>query len=153
MVVSSTICFEPSANDPTATICAGEADTVIAVTHPTAIGEVPEPITLVVTDGPVNVILYADDASCPPLKIALTLVADVLVNPTDTILVFWIFPDIPNTNAAITAARITVIATIRITPITGDTASSFFLVITIFLNTLHNAHVGHDNVYYFYVNL
>jgi hypothetical protein len=94
------------------------------------------------TAGPENVMLYVDAASCPPLKIALTLVAEVLVNPTETILVFWIFPDIPNTNAAITAARITVIATIRITPITGDTASSFFLVTTIVLNTLSNAHEG-----------
>jgi hypothetical protein len=98
----------------------------------------------------VKVILYAEDASWPPLKIALTLVGEVLVNPTETTLVFWILPDIPNTNAAITAARITVIATIRITPITGDTASSFFLVTTILLNTLHNAHVGHDNVYNLY---
>jgi hypothetical protein len=37
-----------------------------------------------------------------------------------------IFEDIPNTKEAIIAARITVIATIRITPIMGDTASSFF---------------------------
>jgi hypothetical protein len=44
------------------------------------------------------------------------------------------FPAMPNTNAAITAARITVIATIRITPITGDTASSF-LINAIVLNT------------------
>jgi len=41
----------------------------------------------------------------------------------------------PNTNAAITAARITVIATIRMTPMTGDTASSFFLINTIISNT------------------
>jgi hypothetical protein len=33
----------------------------------------------------------------------------------------------PNTNAAMTAARITVIATIRMTPMTGDTASSFLV--------------------------
>jgi hypothetical protein len=46
---------------------------------------------------------------------------------------------------AIIVARITVMATIRITPITGDTASSFFLV-TIISNTLHDAHDGHDNV-------
>ena len=48
---------------------------------------------------------------------------------------FWMFPAMPNTNAAMTAARITVMATIRMTPITGDTASSFFLVNAIISNT------------------
>lgn len=41
-----------------------------------------------------------------------------------------VVPAIPNTNAAMTAARMTVIATIRITPITGDTASSVITVLT-----------------------
>jgi len=141
------ICDEPSENFPTAIISTGELDTVIACIVPTVIAVVPLPIITVVTLVPVKLILYADDASWPPLKIALTFVGDVLLNPTETIFVFWIFPDMPNTNAAITAARITVIATIRITPITGDTASSFFLVTTIISNTFQSVHEGQDNVY------
>jgi hypothetical protein len=39
-------------------------------------------------------------------------------------------------------------ATIRITPVTGDTASSFFLVKAIVLNTLHNAHFKSDTIKY-----
>jgi hypothetical protein len=40
-------------------------------------------------------------------------------------------PAIPNTKAAMTAARITTIATMRITPMTGDTASSSDLIVFI----------------------
>jgi len=51
---------------------------------------------------------------------------------TPTVLVVCTFPAIPNTKAAMTAARITTMATMRITPMTGDTASSsklnFFII-------------------------
>jgi len=44
------------------------------------------------------------------------------VNPT--FFAVEVVPASQNTNAAMTAARMTVIATINITPMTGDTASS-----------------------------
>jgi len=114
------------------------------------IGSVEAVVSVCVFTAPpfaVQLIAVTDPASCPPWKVAMTAVAFGLVRVADTTFVFWIFPAMPNTNAAMTAARITVIATIRITPMTGDTASSFFLVNTIVSNTLKNARTPGTTLY------
>jgi hypothetical protein len=80
--------------------------------------------------------LIRDPAFGPPSNVDVTTVAFNLVTVTVTIFVFWISQGMLNANAAITAARMTVIATIRITPITGDTASTSFLVNALSSNPL-----------------
>jgi hypothetical protein len=79
--------------------------------------------------------------------VAAIAVEFTLSTVAETTLVFWILPAIPNTNAAMTAARITVMATIRITPMTGDTASSFFMNFIVNTSKLC-PESGHDNVYH-----
>ena len=118
-------------NVPTTIICTGLAEVVIEVRHARATDGLHADArqeAVVVTLFPEKVRFVNDTASDPPWKKALTETGLVLVNVTATTFVFCTFPAIPNTNAATTAARITVTATIKITPMTGETASSFFFV-------------------------
>lgn len=62
------------------------------------------------------------------MSVAGFVLFNARVDPT--VFVVVVVPAIPNTNAAMTAARMTVIATIRITPMTGDTASSVVTALT-----------------------
>jgi len=67
----------------------------------------------------VNVRFSTMAASAPPWKVTTRCCELFTAAVTATIFVLCTLPVIPNTNAAITAARITVMATIRITPMTG----------------------------------
>ena len=62
----------------------------------------------------------------------------------------------PNTKAAMTAARITVMATMRMTPMTGDTASSLFknFMFTLPSSDRYGALVGYvKNILWYYINI
>ena len=119
------ICVVPSLNVPINITRVGLV-AVAVDTDPMVLPTVEDP-----PSAPCHATLESDARSFPPIHVAETVFASVLSNVYATILVLFTFPAIPNTNAAMIAARITVTATISITPMTGDTASSFLFVDTI----------------------